>query len=231
MSAIDSLSHAHVAHFCNIPVYWVLEEKPMDYLTDSPNDKNKKINQFNLSIGGGSGEHPALVLNNDAIVFDFLSNIEEYSEEEQKVSEIDNEVYALAQEVINKFYEENIAEITDWRLDQNHWCIENFIKVNKVLKKDIYGKSSVINKIKDAMALFILFEMPLDHCLKNKDLLEIAKKIRELKFFKVDHEVMSLSNTLSGVLNFQKYGKIIRNNNVVWGYSLSDWKKDNIQEV
>ena len=31
----------------------------------------------------------------------------------------------------------------------------------------------------------------------------------------------------SGVMNCQKNGKIIKNEQVVWGYGLNDWIKDN----
>ena len=39
MSAIDSLTHAHVAKFWNLPIYWVLENSPLNRLTDNPEDK------------------------------------------------------------------------------------------------------------------------------------------------------------------------------------------------
>lgn len=64
MSAIDTLTHAHVGYFCDIPIYWVFEEGKLGHLTDHNDDYDKVINQYYLSIGGGSGEHPALIISN-----------------------------------------------------------------------------------------------------------------------------------------------------------------------
>ena len=34
MSAIDTFNHVHVGMFCDLPVYWILEEEKLENLTD-----------------------------------------------------------------------------------------------------------------------------------------------------------------------------------------------------
>lgn len=227
MSAIDTMNHAHVGNFFGLPIYWVLDESPLDYLTDEKDDESKVINKKFLSIGGGSGEHPALIINNDAVVYRFLTNIEE----ECNLSEdFDIKLAKLTEEIQEKSYEdEYFQSLLYWNIDQNQWPLETFVKINENFKR-FETEDVLVGKIQDAFALFIIYELPLEDCIVDEKLLEIAKMIRSNKWQKaINEEVFDYLGAFSGVLNSQKYGKIIRDGNVVWGYSLNDYlneKKD-----
>lgn len=74
MSHIDSFKHEIVGNFGRIPVYHPLEEIEGDFI----------CGPGNLLIGGGSGEHPAIVVRNPtAAVAEFLSyELSHYSSED-----------------------------------------------------------------------------------------------------------------------------------------------------
>lgn len=62
MSAIDTVDHVHVGFFCDVPIYWCIEPIERYELTGLNRDIGKYISKQHLVIGGGSGEHQALVL-------------------------------------------------------------------------------------------------------------------------------------------------------------------------
>lgn len=239
MSAIDTMTHAHVATFFNLPVYWVFEEGDLSQLTDKMSDSDKKINQYFLSIGGGSGEHPALIINNDAVLFKFFSNIEEIAEPDLMDSEdqhFDYKMYKLVESITDKYedkankYQNVNEEMCYYTIDQNQWPLETFIRINDKMKSK-RNKDDLAKKIMDAAALFIIYEMPLEHCIEDKQLVEFAQMYKSNKWSNiVDYKQMYDKFVgFTGVLNCQKSGKIIRDNKVVWGYSLNDWLKDNVK--
>lgn len=239
MSAIDTMTHAHVANFFNLPVYWVFEEGDLSQLTDKMSDSGEKINQYFLSIGGGSGEHPALIINNDAVLFKFFSNIEEIAEPDMMDSEqhhFDYKMYQLVESIKDKYedkannYQNVDEEMCYYSLDQNQWPLETFIRINEQMKSK-RNKDDLAKKIMDATALFIIYEMPLEHCVKDKQLVEFAKMYKSNQWTNiVDYKHMYDKFVgFTGVLNCQKSGKIIRDNQVFWGYSLNDWLKDNVK--
>lgn len=239
MSAIDTFTHAHVANFFHLPVYWVFEEGELSHLTDKMVDDGKKINQYFLSIGGGSGEHPALIIDNDAVLFKFFSNIEEIEQPDMLASEeeqFDYKMYQLVESIRDKYEDkankyQNVDEyMCYWTIDQNQWPLETFIRIHEKTK-DNKNKDNVAKKIMDAAALFIIYEMPLEHCIKDEQLIEFAKMYKSHKWTNIiDYKEMADKFTgFTGVLNCQKSGKIIRDNQVVWGYSLNDWLKDHVK--
>lgn len=239
MSAIDTLTHAHVANFFDLPVYWVFEEGELSHLTDKMSDDGKKINQYFLSIGGGSGEHPALIIDNDAVLFKFFSNIEEIAEPDLMDSEshmFDYKMYQLVESIKDKYEDKanNYKNVDDYMcyytIDQNQWPLETFIRINEKMKSK-RNKEYLAKKIMDAAALFIIYEMPLEHCIKDKQLVEFAQMYKSNQWTNiVDYKQMYDKFVgFTGVLNCQRNGKIIRDNQVVWGYSLNDWIKDNVK--
>lgn len=227
MSAIDTLNHAHVGNFCGIPIYWVIEEGRLESLTNRVEDRDKIINKNYLSIGGGSGEHQALIVNNDALVYQFLGN---FVDSETLPEGFEKELVEFAEKIQDRFLEENdeyIEFLQYWDIDQNQWPLETFVSVNNSFK-NIELSDFLAGKIKDALALFIIYEMPIEHCLKDSNLVEIAKKLRSSKWEKAfDNKIVSYLTVFNGVLNSQKYGKVIRDNKVIWGYSLTDWLLEN----
>ena len=224
MSSIDSLEHAHVAKFFGLPIYWVLEEKPLSYLIDIDDDTTEVINQYYLSIGGGSGEHPALVIKNDAVVYQLIRKLVDLEDVDD--SSFDHQLISYAEQLQEQMITDDVIYgLRNWRIDQNEWPLETFIRVNKQFDDD--SKVSLLDKISHAMALFIIYEMPLEACLKDQRIIELAKMIRSNKWEKaLPQEIVKYLSAVSGLMEYEKMGKVIRNGQVVWGYSLNDWRKE-----
>jgi hypothetical protein len=224
MSSIDSLEHTHVAKFFGLPIYWVLEEKPLSYLIDIDDDTTEVINQYYLSIGGGSGEHPALVIKNDAVVYQLIRKLVDL--EDVVEGSYDHELISYAERLQEQMItDDELYNLRHWRIDQNEWPLETFIRVNKQFDDD--SEVPLVNKISHAIALFIIYEMPLEVCLKDQRIIELAKMIRSNRWENaLPGEVVRYMSTVSGLLQCEKMGKVIRNGQVVWGYSLTDWRRE-----
>ena len=226
MSAVDTMNNVHVGNFFNIPIYWIIESKKLSSLTDNDVDDNLTIDQYSLSIGGGSGEHPALVLNNDAIIFKFLTNIKDIPAPNKDSNEVDifnYDVFTKVENIQNKFHKEYFY----WTIDQNQWPLDSFVEVHRKFNRIQKNSFSLSEKIENTLAMFIIYEMPLEHCLKNKDILEVAKMIRSNRWQNIfEKDISYCFQSIEGVLNSQKLGKIIKNGKAVWGYSLNDWMND-----
>jgi hypothetical protein len=224
MSSIDTLEHAHVAKFFGLPIYWVLEEKPLSYLIDIDDDTTEVINQYYLSIGGGSGEHPALVIKNDAVVYQLIRKLVDL--EDVVEGSYDHELISYAEQLqFQMISDDELYNLRHWSIDQNEWPLETFIRVNKQFDDEL--EVPLVDKISHAIALFIIYEMPLEVCLKDKRIIELAKMIRSNRWEKaLPGEVVRYMSTVSGLLQCEKMGKVIRNGQVVWGYSLTDWRRE-----
>ncbi len=224
MSSIDSLEHAHVAKFFGLPIYWVLEEKPLSYLIDIDDDTTEVINQYYLSIGGGSGEHPALVIKNDAVVYQLIRKLVDIEDVDD--DSYDHQLISYAEQLqFQMIADDELYNLRYWRIDQNEWPLETFIRMNTQFDDD--SKVSLVDKISHAIALFIIYEMPLEACLKDQRIIELAKMIRSNKWEKaLPQEIVKYLSAVSGLMECEKMGKVIRNGQVVWGYSLNDWRRE-----
>jgi hypothetical protein len=224
MSSIDSLEHTHVAKFFGLPIYWVLEEKPLSYLIDIDDDTTEVINQYYLSIGGGSGEHPALVIKNDAVVYQLIRKLVDLEDVDD--GSYDHELISYAEQLQEQMItDDELYNLRYWRIDQNEWPLETFIRVNKQFDDD--SEVSLLDKISHAMALFIIYEMPIEACLKDQRIIELAKMIRSNQWEKaLPQEIVKYMSAVSGLMECEKMGKVIRNGQAVWGYSLNDWRKE-----
>ena len=224
MSSIDTLEHAHVAKFFGLPIYWVLEEKPLSYLIDIDDDTTDVINQYYLSIGGGSGEHPALIIKNDAVVYQLIRKLVDI--EDVVDGSYDYQLISYAERLQEQMItDDELYNLHHWRIDQNEWPLETFIRVNKQFDDEL--EVPLVDKISHAIALFIIYEMPLEVCLKDKRIVEFAKMIRSNRWENaLPGEVVRYMSTVSGLLQCEKMGKVIRNGQVVWGYSLTDWHRE-----
>jgi hypothetical protein len=224
MSSIDTLEHAHVAKFFGLPIYWVLEEKPLSYLIDIDDDTTEVINQYYLSIGGGSGEHPALVIKNDAVVYQLIRKLVDLEDVDD--GSYDHQLISYAEQLQEQMItDDELYNLLYWRIDQNEWPLETFIWVNKQFDDD--SEVTLVDKISHAMALFIIYEMPLEACLKDQRIIELAKMIRSNEWEKaLPQEIVKYLSAVSGLLEYEKMGKVIRNGQIVWGYSLNDWRRE-----
>lgn len=228
MSAIDSLDNAHVANFFDLPIYWVFNPGKLINITDNPKHEGELIDQYSLCIGGGSGEHPALVINNDGAIFRFLHNVqEEQLFEVSPFIDFDREIYKLSDKIFTKF--EDSDEMWDnYSFDSNEWPLSTFIKFSKKYQ-EIGINDDLETVIMDSIAMLLIYEMPIENCIKDPDLLQIAKMIRSNKWMAAfkHNEVDEKFLPITGLLGCGKMGKIVRDNEVFWGYSLNDWKIEN----
>lgn len=224
MSSIDTLEHAHVAKFFGLPIYWVLEEKSLSYLIDIDDDTTEVINQYYLSIGGGGGEHPALIIKNDAVVYQLIRKLVDIEDVDD--GSYDHQLISYAEQLQEQMITDDVIYgLRNWRIDQNEWPLETFIRVNKQFDDD--SEVPLVDKISHAIALFIIYEMPLEACLKDQRIIELAKMIRSNKWEKaLPQEIVKYLSAVSGLLEYEKMGKVIRNGQVVWGYSLNDWRRE-----
>lgn len=95
MSYIDTIKHEFVGYLNGLPIYHPIET----HVNGDTSDHDFSCNPENLIIGGGGGEHPALVLHElGALAADYilhsLSQIELY-----------HDCSPWAEEVVNRLYE------------------------------------------------------------------------------------------------------------------------------
>ena len=199
MSAIDCVDHVHVATFCNCAsVYWPITEHEQSHITDLENDKNKLVSKNTIIIGGGSGEHPALVLDIDYILW-----------------------YSLRWDSDNVYkvpFKENGVSFESWDFATRKNLYDTMIKM---YMSDNTFEDNVIY----SAAHLVLSELPLEECISNPVILKYALEVRDNKGY--NHNYLS---NFSGVLNAEKYGRIIKNGNLQWGYSLKDYYVDLVKK-
>lgn len=230
MSAIDSFTHAHVANYFDLPVYWVFEDNHSQRnLTNDPADEDTILNSSSLCIGGGSGEHPALVIYGPAAVFQLSRMIEIVDEPDSSASDemADWKLYTLSEKLADDLHD-NLD--VNARLNLNHWPLSTFISINDDLKNHHnLPDYQLENFITMAVALLIIWELPYKRILSSyPDLIKFADLYRANRWSKAYH--YSLTNAwfsgMTGVLNCEKAGKIIKDGRAVWGYSLNDYLND-----
>lgn len=229
MSAIDCLDHVHAATFFGMPVYWIIEERPMSTITDFESDNNRNVNKNYVSLGGGSGEHPALIINIDGALFNLLSVIDT----DELISNGLNEADEKLANQIDDYYHRNYDDERMMNLeyfDNNHWPAMTFVRMYEGIKN--FYTSDMKNEelerqINCAVAMLILNTFPLSHCIVDTELREIMQKISltEKTFFSKDLE--KSIDMFEIALKGNSSGRILKNGQVHWGYSLEDFEKDN----
>lgn len=229
MSAIDCLDHVHAANFLGMPVYWIIEERAMSTITDFQSDDNRIVNKNFISLGGGSGEHAALIINIDGALFNLLSVIDTEGLISSGLSVSDEK---LANQIDN-YYE---LKCDDERMmsleyfDNNHWPAMAFVRMYEGIK-NFYSsdmkQEELERQINCAVAMLIISSFPLNHCVVDTELREIVQKLplTEKSFFSEDLEkTMGMFEIME---KGKSAGRIMRNGTVSWGYSLEDFKQDN----
>lgn len=231
MSAIDVYTHAHVANYFGLPVYWAFDGNHSQRdLTDDPADEDTILNSSSLCIGGGSGEHPALVIYGPAAVFHLSRMIETIDKPDLSASDTDLadwELYSLSEKLSDDLYDDLDVNAC---LNLNHWPLSTFISINEDLKKyhDL-PSYQLENFIMMAVALLIIWELPYMRILSSyPDLIKFADLYRADQWSKAyDYSLThAWFSGMTGVLNCKKAGKIIKDGRAVWGYSLKDYLDD-----
>jgi len=146
MSHIDSFKHQRIGSFGYIPVYRALQEIDSDF----------RCKEGHLILGGGSGEHPAMVLKDPlAAVARFID------------SEIDNldlsegmlRLWKTSYQVYIKWDSREIVEFYEWGIKTYHdffkLCVDGDLP-NRYYQKDISIETWLILGLGE----FVFFAMP-----------------------------------------------------------------------
>ncbi|TCI01188.1 hypothetical protein EZV61_19055 [Corallincola luteus] len=108
MSYIDSFDHEYIGYLGYLPIYRPLQEIKGDKWGGY--DFSAKPN--NLVLGGGSGEHPGLVVHKlESVAAKFLYD-QLLDEEEEKISKVDTDY------IIDLCYADEILEFCSWSINQ-----------------------------------------------------------------------------------------------------------------
>ncbi len=197
MSAIDCGNTVHIADYYDIPVYWPIQEQNRQGVTGLPHDALKVLTKNDIVIGGGSGEHSAMVIN------------------------IDYAISTLASIVDNMYFSTN-----NNYLDKGSWNIIELIDLyNKMHHKDLL--MSFETTILTNIAAFVIAEMPLKECIVDPEILKYAQsKLKELPWDYFNGFSGVLNSQKFGSIFIDdpnNPGSTITK----WGYSLNDWYNDN----
>lgn len=151
MSAIDCIDHVQIGYLNDhIGIYRPTSQNSLSEVTGEDKEANIIISPFTTLFGGGSGEHPAMHIINDAAVLQFLAkgylidsdkittDLEEHQDEGvkmffQALNNVFDDFY-LEDELLNKFW---------WKFDKNHWDFTTFLKLNNKINQ--IGLNKYIN--------------------------------------------------------------------------------------
>lgn len=111
MSHIDSFRHQEVGNFLGLPVYLPLQDIDGDF----------KATPRQLLIGGGSGEHPAVVLTDpQAAVAAFLGEVEPHV----RLSPQELQAWREAYKPFRPEFEHKLLAFYDWNAETYHGFYE-----------------------------------------------------------------------------------------------------------
>ncbi len=240
MSAIDCLTHVHVANFYGIPVYWLqLQDARWPATIDTSDITDQEtgvpISPNILCIGGGSGEHPALVIEMDKNCRWTLKQIIK-SEDELTEKENKRDI-----ELVTKV--SNLKRGSCWYdLDLNQWPLDTWVKIGQHIKTHPdYEKvkpqnNSVEKLIKLSIAFFVLTKLPYKFILNHDpELVSIIDLMFKCDFQDCDHcsseiysthdfETMAICD-ISSPFPYNTSGsrKNPETGKIKWGFSLWQW--------
>ena len=199
MSYIDSYNHEYIGRLGYLPIYRVLEnigsgEWGAEDFTATPN---------NLVLGGGSGEHPALVVHKlESLVARFL--FDQLTEEEQKKLSKEDRDY------IDSLYynDSDILEFCDWSIARYSYFRKMAKKAYTPLKKDEGIYEEVEDWLYRSLGELIYFSLP-----------ELNPEQEKLQSIFAPFEVYaSMRNVICTPPNYPpKGGRIVENGKLKWG--------------
>lgn len=138
MSAIDSTSHSYVGNFVGLPVYHPIDRIDYSDIKATPN---------NLVIGGGSGEHPACVVESlDACVWQFINTmIIAQKKDPDNIKEIDQWEEDLSEEEQDWYH----ARSGYYNLTFYGWSMKNTEEFSKKINKKFNESIVYCSPLKD----------------------------------------------------------------------------------
>lgn len=150
MSYIDSFDHEYIGSIGYLPIYHPLEEVKGEKW--GAYDFNASPN--NLVLGGGSGEHPGLVIHNLASVVTKYLYFNLTDEEENQLTK-DEEEYILDLYYVNTY---EILEFCSWSIRQ----YSDFLKMasSELLSAPIEDDEDVEDWIIRSIGELVFFSLP-----------------------------------------------------------------------
>lgn len=250
MSAVDCINHVHLGYFDNrIGIYWPLfDEYKLSKVTDNKDEDDIPLSPYKLLIGGGSGEHQAMYVVNDAAVlhlfclgylFYDIPDEEKDIIEDEDVRDFFKKLQNICDEYSGKYTEKDRWY---WTLNQNHWPLETYLELAgefkavglKYPREDI--NAQMVKVLTDIFGAIIVEKMPLEaiHDEELKELVLMFKKHQEkLKPFMLPDyldKLMMFFDEPEPEMEFgeKQFGQnfTIEGNDINTGYSLEDWYRD-----
>lgn len=240
MSAIDRFENVHVGEFHGISVYWldeivakndlleIFDSKEFQSIEEILGHTKKEIvnpiGKGYLLIGGGSGEHPILIINNDAAVLKVLQDLEDFKDSSSSAEQV-NYVDKVEKILDEMFYSND--ELWYWKFDANQWNIEDFVASYEELNKyDLLDSRCLYNDtVLKIIGVFILRYLPLDVCLTNEKIKKLAKEYKEEYY---DQDLLAkYFEVIKVPTPEEQCGNRHVENSSVWHYSLEEWKNKN----
>lgn len=250
MSAVDCINHVHLGYFNNtIGVYWPLfNESKLSKVTDNKDEDDVPLSPHKLLIGGGSGEHPAMHVINDAAVLHFFCLgylFYDIPDEDTNFTEDENvcEFFKKLQNVCDE-YSKRYTEKDRWywTINQNHWPLETFVEIDRAFEEvglkypDENIRAQLSKVLTDIFGAIIIEKMPIEaiHDEELKELVLMFKKHKEKlnPFMLPDYldKLMMFFDEPEPEMEFgeKQFGQnfTIEGNDINTGYSLEDWYRD-----
>lgn len=237
MSDIDSIQNVHVANFKgDIAMYWPMENAPMEKVVR--NAGNKTLTPEHILIGGGAGEHPALVIYNDAAVLQALI-YDSFVEEPESLEGLHPNVvdFFKQKNIVHDKYSYDIqnplfdAIRGNWRIDTNQWQLKTWFYFVEQLDKDSLLYEDQPERVMiDMLAAFIIEKMPIESLI-DKDIRELVilyhKNKAVLKPYTKQAYIDKLLTYFEEPVEGETGGKKYEDGKNRWSYTLKDWLKDN----
>lgn len=186
MSAIDTTSNVHCGNFNDIPLYWCPEGGDLHQLVeDAPEDA--VIKKSHLFIGGGSGEHPALLLNINKCIRSAISFLIDCQEATYKSSNASLE--SIHEKIDRLIFDDETADETldgAYAFDINigQWYYEDLKLADEYMaskvKDENFNVLQLEERIMVAIGVFALGEFQ-DYCMfcENEQLAQLFTEAYE----------------------------------------------------
>lgn len=235
MSAIDTVDHVHVGFFNagSIGIYWPLGKNKLSCITEETNDDDIIIDNHCLLVGGGSGEHPAMHILNDAAVYQFFAFGSSFDEPELENVSSKVKSFFVKLDEIRDYYSSKYEDKDRayWKFDKNQWPIETYLNISKMFKE--HGLKILKDKTETlliaSIGAIIIEKMPIES-IKDpllKDLVIDYQKNKDiLKKYMPENYINKLMLGFELPSEGLIFGRKFINGEIKSGYTIKDWYKD-----
>lgn len=212
MSAIDTTTNVHLCTFAGIAVYWCPLGGRLDYIIETAEEKSV-IKKRHIFIGGGSGEHPALLLDINKCVRDAIWYLAQYNEFDNAE---DKKYLQYWDEKINDLImkDDTMDEVLDqaygFDIDNRNWDYESFKSTDEFIRSKVtdqqFLSERLQTRIEIAIGLFALLEFPDCHMFcENRTLADFFNTAKDFINGKASREVSTLTEGLKRIDTYGSY--------------------------